>query len=168
MRMVARLATLAVLALTLACNATAPPADLAREEAAIRRLVTDWNGYIAAQNDSAIAALYAADGMMFPPGEGRVSGPAPIRSFWAQLWPRKAALTLATVGVKVAPSGDLAVEEGNWSFTMPSPTGEVKDHGKYLLVWTRATGSWKVAQDIWNSDQPPPAAAAPPAPTKGS
>lgn len=166
MGIVARLATLAGLGSLLACAAQAPRADLAKEEAAIRQRVSDWNGYLTAHNDSAITALYGDDGVMMPPGQARLTGSGAIRTFWATLWPMKAALTLSTVSVRVAPSGDLAVEEGNWDFAIPSPAGDQKDHGKYLVVWSRATGSWKVAQDIWNSDQQPPAP--PPAPAKGN
>lgn len=164
MRFASRLASLALLGTSLACAGAPPSADPAREEAAIRALVTDWNGYLVAQNDSAITALYATDGILLPPGQPRVTGQASIRSFWAQLWAMKASLTLKTVNVRVAPSGDIAVEEGNWDFA----AGDQKDHGKYLVVWSRATGSWRVAQDIWNSDQPPPptAAAASPAPAR--
>ena len=166
MRISARCATLTLLGCLLGCAAQPPRADTAKVEAAIRQLVTDWNGYLAAHNDSAITALYGDDGVMMPPGQARLTGRGAIQTFWATLWPLKAALTISTANVRVAPSGDLAVEEGNWEFTIPSPAGDQKDHGKYLVVWSRATGSWKVAQDIWNSDQPPPAAP-PPAPTKG-
>ena len=162
----ARFATLAVLGSLLGCAALPPRVDTAKEEAAIRQLVKDWNGYLASQNDSAITALYGDDGVMMPPGQARVTGRAAIRTFWATLWPMKAALTLSTVGVRVAPSGDLAVEEGNWEFTIPSPAGDQKDHGKYVVVWSRATGNWRVAQDIWNSDQPTPPVP-PAAPAKG-
>ncbi len=164
MRTAARLASVVVLATLLACAAGAPAADTAREEAAIRALVTEWNGYLATQNDSAIAAMYGADAVLLPPGQPRVTGSDSIRRFWAQMWPMKASLTLSTASVRVAPSGDIAVEEGNWSFAMPLPGGEQRDHGKYLVVWSRATGSWKVAQDIWNSDQPTPLAGAPSTP----
>lgn len=158
MRFAPRLACATLLLAALGCTA-APRADTAREEAAIRQLVSDWNGYLTAKNDSAIAALYAGDGVMLPPNMPRVSGTAGIRAFWAELWKMNATLTLATVSVAVAPSGDLAVEEGNWDIAL----GDQKDHGKYLVVWRKASGGWKVAQDIWNSDQPPapPAAAAP-------
>lgn len=158
MRFAPTLACTTLLLAALGCTA-APRTDTAKEEAAIRQLVTDWNGYLAARNDSAIAALYASDGVMLPPNMPRVSGTEAIRAFWAELWKMNATLSLAPVSVRVAPSGDLAVEEGNWDIAM----GDQKDHGKYLVTWSKAGGGWKVVQDIWNSDQPPalPAAAAP-------
>ena len=53
-------------------------------------------------------------------------------------------------------SGDWAIEEGDWTWTMPTTQGEVRDHGKYLETWRRTETSWEVVQNIWNSDITPP------------
>lgn len=149
---------LSVLILASACARPAPAPDTAADVQAIKDLVTAWNGYLVARNDSAIAALYAPDGVLLPPNLPRVTGTESNRAFWAQIWPLNATLTLASVSVTV--SGDLAVEEGNWTWSAPTPQGDQKDNGKYLVIWRRQDGTWKVIQDIWNSDTPPP----PPAP----
>jgi ketosteroid isomerase-like protein len=75
----------------------------------------------------------------------------------------KATLVLIPVTIQVAASGDLAVEEGNWTWSAPSPQGDQKDAGKYLVSWRKMAEGWRVTQDIWNSDQPPPV----PAPATG-
>jgi uncharacterized protein (TIGR02246 family) len=146
-----RLRTLAGLALMFACR---PAANPTADEAAIRAIVEQWNGFLKTQNDSAIAAIYTPDAILLPPGSPRVQGSAAIRAFWAAIWPLKASLTLAPVSVRV--SADLALEEGNWSWSMPTPGGEQTDHGKYLVSWRRTPTGWRAAQDIWNSDQAPP------------
>jgi hypothetical protein len=56
----------------------------------------------------------------------------------------------------------LAVEDGTWTWSAPTPQGEQKDNGKYLVSWRRSGNTWLVVQDIWNSDNPPP----PPPPAK--
>jgi hypothetical protein len=38
----------------------------------------------------------------------------------------------------------------------------VADSGKYVVRWVEENGTWRMAQDIWNSDLPPPPP--PPAP----
>lgn len=149
---------LSVLILASACARLAPAPDTVADEQAIKDLVSAWNGYLVARNDSAIAALYAPDGVLLPPNLPRVTGTAGIRAFWAQIWPLNASLTLASVNVTV--SGNWAVEEGNWTWSAPSAQGDQKDNGKYLVVWRKQDGTWKVTQDIWNSDNLPP----PPAP----
>ncbi len=159
MRSPVRPLVLSVLILTAACARPAPAPDTTADEQAIKDLVTAWNGYLVAHNDSAIAALYAPDGVLLPPNLPRVTGTEGNRAFWAQIWPLNATLTLASVSVKV--SGDLAVEEGNWTWSAPTPQGDQKDNGKYLVTWHKRDGTWKVVQDIWNSDNPlPPAPAA--------
>jgi ketosteroid isomerase-like protein len=67
--------------------------------------------------------------------------------------------------VEVAASGDLAYDQGTYTMTGPGPDGKpITDKGKYLaVVKKQADGSWKVAEDMWNSDLP---AVAPPAPAK--
>jgi ketosteroid isomerase-like protein len=91
----------------------------------------------------------------------RVTGTENIRQFWAQIWPLKATLTITPATVRV--SGDLAVEEGNWTWSAPSPTGDQKDNGKYLVSWRKTDGKWRIVQDMWNGDNPspPPPPAAP-------
>jgi len=155
----ANVVVMVLLGASLACSG-GPRSDPKAGEQAIRELVTGWNGYLTAQNDSAIAALYADDAVLMPPAMPRVTGRENIRRFWAQVWPLKATLTLTTTSVRVAQAGDLAVEEGDWTWSAPSPTGEQRDRGKYLVTWIRTAGGWRVAQDIWSSDQPPPGPAA--------
>jgi ketosteroid isomerase-like protein len=47
--------------------------------------------------------------------------------------------------------------------TLNDPTGKpVNDRGKFLEVWKKqADGKWKCTMDIWNSDLPASAPAAP-------
>ena len=151
---------LAALAFTLClgCPSGAVSTDTAADEQAIRAIFETWTGAIAGQNDSLIATLYADDAVLLPPARPRVSGREGIRAFWAQLWPTKGTLTLTITSLRI--SGDLAVQEDNWTWTMPTPQGEVKDHGKALVVWRRTGNTWQVVQDIWNSDVMPPTAPA--------
>ena len=72
-------------------------------------------------------------------------------------------------GFKVAPSrlsesiqalqvfGDCAIERVTWALEL-QPTGGVpaKDNGKGLHIWRREGETWRVAQAIWNNDNPIP------------
>ncbi len=142
------------LAFCLGCPPTSTSTDTSADEQAIRALADSWSSAIASQNDSLISTFYADDAVVMPPGMARITGRQNIRPFWARIWALKATLTLTVVSIRV--SGDLATEEENWNWTMPSPQGEMKDHGKSLIVWRRAGNSWQVVNDIWNSDVTPP------------
>lgn len=152
------LSPLLLFALACATPQQAPKAadDTAAKAAdsAIRAIDASWNAALVAQNDSAIAAIYAADAVLMPPDMPRVTGAASIRQFWAGLWVLKAKLVLEPVSIRV--SGDWAIEEGNWTFSIPTTGGDTKDNGKYLVTWRQENGQWKAVQDIWNSDVPKP------------
>jgi hypothetical protein len=32
----------------------------------------------------------------------------------------------------------------------------MRDNGKYLAVWRKVGGTWKMSYDMWNSDVAPP------------
>jgi ketosteroid isomerase-like protein len=147
--------TAITLSATLACSGGAKKVDPAIvEAAAIRTADSSWNQFLQTQNDSAIAALYVADAVLMPPNMPRVVAASAIRSFWAQIWPIKASLVLTPGTIQV--TGDRALEEGNWTWSAPTPKGEQKDNGKYLVSWQKIGGNWKVVQHMWNSDNPPP------------
>lgn len=149
----------AVCLVTLACAPTSTSTDTAADDQAIRAAMETLNQAVTGQNDSLAASVYAEDAVMMPPGAPRVMGRANIRAFWATVWPLKATLTMTPAQIQVA--GEWAYEEGTWTWTMPTPDGEQRDHGKYLDVWHRVDGTWSIVRDIWNSDQAPAVAAAP-------
>jgi uncharacterized protein (TIGR02246 family) len=136
-----------------ACPAAAPSTDTAADEQAIRALVDGMNTALGAQNDSLVAATFAEDALLMPPGGPRVSGRANIRAMFAAIWPLKASLNFVPGTIRI--EGDLAVEEGTWVWSMPGPHGPVNDNGNLLVVWQRTDTSWEVTQDIWNSTLPP-------------
>ncbi|HEY7682369.1 MAG TPA: DUF4440 domain-containing protein [Gemmatimonadales bacterium] len=160
MRHAAQLLVVMGLGFGLACGGQAKPRDTAADEAAIRAIDASFNEFLRSQNDSAIAATYAADAVLFPPSMPRVTGSENIRKFFAEIWPLKASLEITPGTIRVF--GDLAVEDGTWTWSAPTPQGEQKDNGKYLVSWRRSGNTWLVVQDIWNSDNPPP----PPPPAK--
>jgi len=144
-----------VLLLTFACGPSARSSDSSADEAAIRATVSSWNEYLRTENDSAIGAIFSPDAVLLPPNMPRVSGAEAIRKFWAGIWPLKASLTLSSVSVQV--SDDVAIEEGNYAWSMPMSNGSAsRESGKYLAVWRKSNGKWQVVQDMWNSDTPPP------------
>ena len=52
----------------------------------------------------------------------------------------------------VSPDGNMAYDYGTTSMTLPD--GSVEP-GKYLVVWVKADGEWKVAADMFNANVAP-------------
>jgi ketosteroid isomerase-like protein len=65
-----------------------------------------------------------------------------------------ATLTWTPTLIRVANAGDLAYDLGTYTFSFDGPDGKVTDTGKYVTVWTKVDGQWKIAADIGNSDLP--------------
>ncbi|HEV8125595.1 MAG TPA: DUF4440 domain-containing protein [Gemmatimonadales bacterium] len=150
-----RLSRLTLFAATLALTGFAcqKKADTAAEETAIRAQNAAWNAAVVAKSDSAMAAIYADNGTLMPPNEKIVTGTAAIRSFFAMLWPMNANLVITSTAITVASSGDMATDAGTYTFN----AGTMHDTGKYLVHWHKIGTTWKIVDDIWNSDTPLPA-----------
>jgi uncharacterized protein (TIGR02246 family) len=116
--------------------------------------------HIAALNDgdvNAWVAAFANDGVQMPPNAPANLGRESIRA-WSQafLAPFRVEFTLAVDEVQVA--GDWAFERGTYTITLtPKASGEpMQDSGKYLTIYQRQPGgTWGMARDIWNSNNPP-------------
>jgi uncharacterized protein (TIGR02246 family) len=94
----------------------------------------------------AVAGLYTEEGKLLPPGAADAEGRPAIAAFW------KGAIdaglkVLALETVEVESSGDLAYEVGTVKLT--SGDGQVSQD-RYLVVWKRENGEWRLHRDIWN------------------
>ncbi len=53
--------------------------------------------------------------------------------------------------------GNIAIEIGNIHISMGMPEkGTMDDHGKYMNVWEKQGGDWKLRADMWNTDMKSP------------
>ncbi len=111
---------------------------------------------IFARGDAAgIAALYTPDARLMPPGAPFMRGTDAIEAFWqgAMKMGIKTA-TLETIEVESS-GGDLATEIGQFTLGMDAPGGgRVEQSGKYIVLWKRDGGVWKLHADIWNGNAP--------------
>jgi len=100
-----------------------------------------------------LAALYTTDAQLFPTSSDIVSGRQAIEEFWQGVIDSGVKdATLTTLEVEA--HDDTAYEVGKYS--MKGEDGEVLDTGKYLVIWKREDGQWKLHRDIWNTSMPAP------------
>jgi uncharacterized protein (TIGR02246 family) len=136
-----------------------PKVDPAADEAAVRAVNPAWFKAYNAGDGASVAALYADDALLSPPGVPAARGGAAIREFFAQdvAASKAAGLSFAAdPSTDVGISGDLAWETGR--FTVNAADGSTVDTGKFTTVMARRDGGWKIIRDTWNSDAPPPVA----------
>ena len=95
-----------------------------------------------------VASLYTDDATALPPGSAMVKGRAAIRVMWEHMAeqvtdPRVTTLEVKSLGPRAA------YEIGNFSLKTKDPTPK-EVTGKYVVVWQKIRGNWKLAVDIWN------------------
>ena len=105
-----------------------------------------------ARGDAArIAALYADDAELLPPGTLPVQGRQDIEKLWRGVLalPVKE-MHLSTVEFSV--HGEDATEIGR--YTLVGNDGRELDAGKYIVLWKKSAAGWKLYRDMWNSNAP--------------
>ena len=128
------------------------------DKAAVRATDAKWAQAAKAGDGQGIAALYASDAILLPPGEPMVKGEA-AKKYWVDFANGFSGPTeLNTMAVEGG--GDVATAIGTYTMSLtprkagakPLPTEE----GKYLEVLRRQDdGSWKIIYDMWSPNAPP-------------
>lgn len=132
-------------------SAAAAGARAAIEEAGLK-----FSALVAKGDAAGLAAMYATDGQVLPPNSDIVSGAPAIQALWQGVIDSGIKGAKFTV-LDVTERGDLASETGKYE--MSGADGKVLDHGKYVVVWKREGGRWKLHRDIFNTSLPAPAPA---------
>jgi len=110
-----------------------------------------WSAALSRGDSAGMAALYTPNAQLFPTHSDIVSGTEAIQKFWQGVITsgvRGATLTI----LEVDGQGDTAYEVGRYALT--GAGGQVLDNGKYVVVWKREQGQWRLHRDIWNSSMP--------------
>ena len=104
-----------------------------------------------------LLALFTDDGVVMPPNAPVAVGKEAVRSWLQDLYEQNSVQGTYTSS-EVAVVGDWAFERLAFTLTLtPVAGGEpIQDVGKAVHIYQRQPdGSWKIAWDIWNSDNPP-------------
>ena len=123
----------------------------AQQEAAIQKL-NDRFGAAFSSGDSATAvAMYAPDAVLLPAGSPMIRGHDGIAAYWQAGVQQIGQLKLTTVSARPV-GADAIVDIGTYS-DQPKASGAPAESGKYVVIWRKVGGDWKIAVDIWNSDK---------------
>jgi uncharacterized protein (TIGR02246 family) len=128
---------------------------------AVRALDSNWESAYNAGDAKTVAAQYAEDAVLLPPGAPLASGRAAILAFFTKDIAASKAAGVKFVlnpGTAVGISGDLAWASGTYKATV---NGAVVETGKFMSVARKKNGKWLYLRDTWNQDSPPAPASAP-------
>jgi len=137
----------------LACLCLTPVAYADGVRTAIEAANAQFSAAVTSGDGAALAALYSTNGQVMPAGSDPIQGTDAIQKFW------QGALNsgVAAVGLKtidVFGHGPTATEVGEYE--LRDKAGKVLDHGKYIVVWHRSDGTWKLLRDMFSTNVPPP------------
>lgn len=139
--------------LAAACRPGGPAVDVAAEESVVRERALAWAAAEASNDVDSALALMWEDAVMQPPGAPQVEGIEAIRGLYEAV--TFLSLEVGPLTVKVGSGGDLAAVWGPLVYELEGPEGRVADEGKFVAVWERRDGEWRVLENTWNSDAPP-------------
>jgi uncharacterized protein (TIGR02246 family) len=127
---------------------TALTAPTLAQKAEIDAVNAKWVEFFNKGDFAGVASLYTEDATAFPPGSGMVKGRAAIGNMWKNMAETVTDPQLTTLDVK--PLGPSAAREiGTFILKTKGPTPQ-EVTGKYVVVWEKVGGDWKLAADIWN------------------
>ena len=132
--------------------AAAEPVRAAQDvRPAIQAANKQFGSHFGRGDGGALAGLYTADAQLFPPNGDAIGGREAIQTFWqgvigSGVKGAKLTTTEATA------SGDTAYEVGQYELS--GADGKVLDRGKYIVIWKRDGGQWRLHRDIWNTSMP--------------
>jgi uncharacterized protein (TIGR02246 family) len=139
--------------------AAAPAVDIAAEEQAIRTRSGEWMNYANSKDAASIANnIYTADGVMISDDKAYKGAAAIQAKMEADNKKSPNALwSWTSDAVRVASSGDLAIETGSFNF---DPDGDGKKpavQGSFATTWAKADGEWRVLSDAGGANPEAPA-----------
>ena len=131
--------------------------DTAAGEQQIRDLEQQWADAVENRDLDAIVDLFAEDGRIMPPNAEPAIGRDSVRQSWdAILNLPELDFSFAPTDISVAESGDMAYVIGTYQLMYAGEAEEpVQDSGKYVDVWEKVDGEWKVMVEMYNSNLPP-------------
>jgi uncharacterized protein (TIGR02246 family) len=107
-----------------------------------------WAEFFSKGDFAGVASLYTDDAVGFPPASPMVRGKAAIEAMWKGLAQQVSDPKVTTVEVKRL-GRSAAREIGTFSLKTKEATPK-EITGKYVVLWEKVRGRWKLATDIWN------------------
>ena len=130
--------------------------DLTIEEKAIRDADAGWLKAAQARDSAGEAALFATDGVAYREHVDPLVGPSAFQTWSAKVYAEnpKQSTTWTTDSIRIADSGDLAIQTGQFHTTGIGPKGDREDKGRFVTIWKKVGSEWKVAHDIGSTTMP--------------
>ena len=132
--------------------------DTAAMTASLDSLNKAFIAAVAARDTNAVAAMYSDDAHVLPANMPRADGRDAIRAMWAGMLKTPGlVLNLTASQPMFTEAGDMIIDIGGYAMKMTDKKGKpMEDIGKYVTIFKKVDGSWKIVVDTFNSDKAAP------------
>ncbi len=142
-----------------ACQPAAqkPTVDTGAITAALDSLNKALIAAVAARDTDAVVGMYADDAHVLPANMPLADGHDAIRAMWVGM--------LSTPGLElsvtkstpiITEAGDMIIDIGGYDMKSTGAKGKtMEDVGKYVTIFKKVNGEWKIVVDTFNSDKAP-------------
>jgi ketosteroid isomerase-like protein len=124
--------------------------DLKAEEQIIRSISMKWLEAAKNHENESVSSLFMENGVVYRENQEPTVGIDAIKSLFTKDFEQnpKVVVNWVTEHVEIATSGDFAVEYGSWNDTGRGLDGTGSDHGRYVTVYQKVNGVWKISSDF--------------------
>jgi uncharacterized protein (TIGR02246 family) len=120
------------------------------QKAEIQKANATWITLFNKADFAGIGLLYMKDAVALPSDASMVKGREAIAAMWKELGAKVSDPILNTLEVKRL--GPTAAREGTFQLKTKGQNPQELS-GKYVVIWEKENGTWKLSTDIWNSGQ---------------
>jgi ketosteroid isomerase-like protein len=127
----------------------------ATDSSQIHQLGRQFSAAYVRGDAAAMADLYTADAVIFPERSEWITGREAIRRYWT-LGPGRRITRHVVTPSRIIVNGRHAYDYG--LFEIAGERDGIAwgpSRGKYVVVWRRENGGWRMQLDIWNSNAEP-------------
>lgn len=129
---------------------TEPTFNLTTAKAEMVALSIEWMAFVAAGDSVGLANMYAQDAKYMMNGAPAISGRKNIQSTFSGMM-KSGISRVDLIIIDVWGTENFLAEEGESSIFV----GDTEvDQGKYIVLWKKEEGKWKMFRDIFNSNLP--------------
>ncbi|MFN2509433.1 MAG: DUF4440 domain-containing protein [Chthoniobacterales bacterium] len=119
----------------------------------IRLANQEFMASLAKGDAAALAAMYSKDAQLMPANAEVIRGRDGIQKYWqAAIDAGLKELKIETLEVHGGGGSDTVAEVGK--FSALGAGEKIIDEGKFIVIWKREDGKWRLHRDMFSSNQP--------------
>ena len=129
--------------------------DLSTAKKIIEQKDEEWSKAVSTPDSIALVHHFTKNASILPPNGESIVGEAAIASFASQVMKFGIKFYQDSI-VELSGCNDKLIEQG--VYKMGDGKGNTLDKGKYIAIWEKEDGDWKIKTNMYNSNLPLPSA----------